>query len=285
MKNPSHQSPLVRALEKLTSLNYAQLFTIWTFLALLFALGYFLFASIGNVSHHGPEALVNIPDMWTRFWNSMYYSIITATSTGYGDITPRGLSKGLAAAQSMSALFIFAVFVTKLVSHHQEIALQQVHRLTFEDIFHNIREGLFVIRQDFDGLIERTEQHRELDEEDWDTLVIAYKQAQSLITEIPDFYNDDNDLYTLDVRREQLLHEAVHRTLHRINQMLDIFSAHDVAWQTHEDSLQELEELIRVVDKTMPQWQERSPYDRDEAFMDILELKEKALERMAKTLP
>jgi hypothetical protein len=250
----------------------------------LFAFGYFSFASIGDIAHHGPSEMVGINNPWVRFFNGLYYSIITATSTGYGDITPRGFSKALASIQSISALFVFAVFVTKLVAHRQEVALHQVHRLTFEDVFHNIREGLFIIRKDFDGLIERANNHNKLDEEDWDTLVIAYKQAQSLINEIPDFYNEDNNLYTLDARREQLLHEAVHRTLHRINILLDTLSRNNIQWQEHDISMEELATLIRVVEKTTPKWQESSPYHQKEAFIDILEAKEKVAMRIANTL-
>ena len=274
MKN-STNSLFGRCLEKLTSLSYHQLFLIWASLAVVFAGGYFLFASIGDVSHHGPETLVHISDPYIRFFNSLYYSVITATSTGYGDITPRGLSKALAAIQSISALFIFAVFVTKLVSHHQEIALREVHRMTFEDVFHNIREGLYVLRNDFDGLIDAVKQGKAISDEDWETLIIAFKQAQSLISEIPDFYNEDNTLYTIDNRREELLHEALHRTLHRLNQVIDTFSTHNVRWQNQERCLQELQELVLVVERTMPLWQEKSPYKRDEAFMDILQIKDK----------
>lgn len=269
-------------LEKLTALSYHQLFGIWASLAVLFAFGYFLFASIGDVSHHGPEVLVSIENPWIRFFDSLYYSVITATSTGYGDITPRGFSKALAAMQSISALFVFAVFVTKLVSHHQEIALREVHRMTFEDVFHNIREGLYVIRKDFDGLIEKAKRHKKIDEEDWETLVIAFKQAQSLINEIPDFYNDDNTLYTIDDRREELLHEAVHRTLHRANQMLDVMSTENISWANQEQCTQALHNLIHMVEDTMPLWQEKSPYNREEAFIDIARIKDRMSTKVQK---
>ncbi|MCK5017965.1 MAG: two pore domain potassium channel family protein [Candidatus Peribacteraceae bacterium] len=283
MKPKNHSSLFVRALEQLTKRSYSELFSIWISLALLFALGYFSFASIGDVSHHGPAQLVGIESHWIRFLDSLYYSIITATSTGYGDITPRGFSKALASMQSVSALFIFAIFVTKLVSHHQEIALKQVHRMTFEDVFHNIREGLFIIRQDFDGLIQKTSEHKKMDEEDWDTLIIAYKQAQNLLNEIPDFYNEDTTLYTLDARREQLLQEAVHRTMHRINHVLDTFSKNNINWQEHQPSMKEINELLRVTEKTIPLWQEKSPYQREEAFLSILKLKSDILGKIAST--
>ncbi|PIR52785.1 hypothetical protein COU76_04530 [Candidatus Peregrinibacteria bacterium CG10_big_fil_rev_8_21_14_0_10_49_10] len=281
----NHSSVFTRFFEKLNDLTYSQLFLLWAELALLFAFGYFLFSTIGDVQHHGPVALVETKGIWNRFFNSLYYSIITATSTGYGDIVPRGLSKLLASAQSMSALLIFAIFVTKLVAHRQEIALREVHRFTFEDVFHNIREGLFIIRKDFDGIIERVETNKQLEEEDWDTLIIAYKQAQSLFAEIPDFYDEDNHLFTLDMRREQLLHEAVHRTLHRINHTLDALSKHHVDWISNEKSVKELRELMLVVNRITPVWREKSPYDRKEAFEDIMHLKDSVTKRIEGALP
>ena len=285
-KKTNHRRPLhARFFETLNTLSYSQLFLIWGELALLFAFGYFLFSTLGDVQHHGPMELVNTKGIWTRFFNSLYYSITTATTIGYGDIVPRGFSKVLASVQGIAGVFISAVFVAKLVSHRQEIALQEVHRLTFEDVFHNIREGLFILRKDLDGIIEKAETHRRLDTEDWDTLEIAYKQGQSLLMEIPDFYDDDNHLYTIDRRREQLLHEAVHRTLHRVNHTLDVLSKHRIDWVSHNQTVKELRELMTVVAKITPIWREKSPYDRKEAFQDILHLKDSVTKRIEKELP
>ena len=157
-------------------------------------------------------------------------------------------------------------------------------RLTFEDVFHNIREGLFIIRKDFDGIIALSKEHKKLSDEDWDTLIIAYKQCQSLISEIPDFYDEENKLYMLDARREQLLHEAVHRTLQRLTTTLDTMSENGIEWIEHDGSLQELHELIRLVHSITPLWQERSPYDRTEAFEDILEINDVVLRKLEITV-
>ena len=43
----------------------------------------------------------------------MYFSVITATSVGYGDIVPVGIAKLLASIQSILTIFISAIFVTK----------------------------------------------------------------------------------------------------------------------------------------------------------------------------
>ncbi|MBU2213924.1 potassium channel family protein [Patescibacteria group bacterium] len=267
---------------EITKLSYKSLFLLWAGLAVFFACAYFLMETYFPA--HAPTQLSNLPAIY-RFLNALYYSIITATSTGYGDITPMGFSKALASTQSISALFVFAVFVTKLVSQRQDLALQEVHKLTYEDIFHNTRSDLFVVRKDLDAIMQEAKAHNKLSEESWENLMIAYQQTQSLVAEIPEFYDGGNAFYTIDSKREQLLLEAVHRTLHRINMTLDVLSASGVNWSKHAPSMKELVELMNVIDRTTPLWQERSPYQKHEAFEDIMRLKTKTHEWVEKALP
>lgn len=267
-----------RVMEHITNLPYSNLFLLYVILTVGFAALYALLATFAPM--HAPARLLNL-DVLSRFGNSLYFSIVTSTSTGYGDIVPHGFSKVLASVQSLSAIFIFAIFVTKLVSQQQEIALRQVHRLTYEDVFHNTREGLFIIRKDIDRIIGVLERKETLTREDWEDLATAYKLGQSLLLEIPDFYDmDNNHLYTIDERREQLLQEAVHRTLHRINQLIDDFAVAGIDWTAEKQCATELAELLHVVHTITPLWRDRSPYKRDESFETILRLKERAGNRL-----
>ncbi|MBT5236889.1 hypothetical protein HOL63_00785 [Candidatus Peregrinibacteria bacterium] len=271
----THSSNLAFAfIEWLTGLSYTTLFTVWLLMAVGFGAAYFGMSYVGE-STHSPTDLAEIADPFYRFANAMYYSIITATSTGYGDITPQGISKLFAAVQSITALLVFAIFVTKLVSHQQELTLTEVHRLTFEDVFHNTREGFYICRKDFDHAIAHAEKNGTIDFEHWENIVIAYRHLQTLFEEIPDFYANDMHNYTIDIKREQLLAESAHRTLHRINVMLDTFSSKDIEWATHERSMKELQELVNVISTITPLWEERSPYDLMESFADILQMKER----------
>ncbi|MAE68400.1 hypothetical protein CL635_01150 [bacterium] len=271
-------------IEMLTGLTYTTLFTIWSAMAVLFAAAYFGLSYVGGGIEHAPTSLANIADPLLRFANALYYSIITATSTGYGDITPVGFSKVLASMQSISALLVFAIFVTKLVSHQQEMTLTEVHRLTFEDVFHNTREGMYIARKDFDHIIREAEKHNALDAEHWENMIIAFQQLQTLFEEIPDFYENEIHHYTIDEKREQLLLEAVHRTLHRVNQMFDSLGAHDIDWFSHADVMKEVEELVHIVTNITPLWKERSPYEAHEAFEDILQMKERMHLKLLKSI-
>ncbi len=251
-------------------------------MAFLFALIYFGLSFVGQ-GQHGPTEFHNMP-AWLRFYNAIYYSVITATSTGYGDITPHGLSKIVASLQSITALFVFALFVTKLVSHQQELTLNEVHRMSFEDVFHNTREGMFIARKDFDHVMDTIKDKGTIDTEHWENITTAYRQLQTILEEIPDFYENEIHRYTIDENRENLLLEAVHRTLHRINQMLDLMSTYNIDWTSYEVSMHELGKLVSIVTKMTPVWKERSPYEALESFEDILEMKERMHLKILKSI-
>jgi hypothetical protein len=265
----------------ITRLPYSTLFTIWLTLAAGFAAAYALMATFSP--ENAPQQLLGLSPL-VRLGNSIYFSIITATSTGYGDIVPYGFSKTLASIQATVGLFIFAILVGKLVSGQQELAVRQMHKLTYEDVFHNTREGLYIIRKDFDRIIDKVECKVPITMMDWEDLATAYKQGQSLILEIPEFYSaEEAPLYVIDARREQLLMEAVHRTLHRINHLIDAFSIAGIDWSAQVESTKELTDLLKVVATITPLWKAHSPHQREESFETILRLRERAWNRVTGT--
>ncbi len=256
-------------IEGITDLPYAALFVVWIGMAIVLGVVYFLL-SLWTVQH-GLRGVEGMPE-WQMALNSLYFSIITATTTGYGDFLPLGISKIFACVQSIFAFFVFGVCISKLVSNRQETLLERMHRLSFEDIFHNVREGLFIARKDFDHVINKAQNGQPLTSEDWENLTIAYKQGQSLIAEIPNFYDETTGLYIIDVRREQLLQEAVHRTLTRIQSLLQILTEKNIPWKDHKPSMEELRSFLHLVTDTIPDWHGRSPHNRTDEFRNILTL-------------
>jgi hypothetical protein len=273
------QPVLLRYIEGLTEFSYGSLLLLWLVQALAFAAIYCALSVF--VPEHGPRGLTDT-SLSSMAGNSVYFSIMTATTVGYGDIAPEGISKFFAGAQAVLALFLWALFVTKLVTHKQDVALKEIHRLSYEEMFHHVREGLFIIRKDFDRMIHHSQKYKELSEYDWVDLTIAYQQGQSLLQEIPELYaNDERGSYTLDQRREKLLHEAVHRTLHRLNELLNSLSKANVPWSAQKESMQELEEFLRVVEAMTAQWEQGSPYT--EVFEDIRTAKKTIHDKLAQT--
>lgn len=267
---------LMRLFERITTLPYSVLFFTWIGLALVFG---FAYMALSYMPGHGPTDLDGM-GFWARFGNSLYYSIITATSTGYGDITPMGLSKLLAALQSIMALMIFALFVTKLVTIRQDIALRQVHKMTYEDVYYKIREGFYIIRKDFDQIIAVIAKHKKLTEENWADLRVAFQQGGSLLSDIPDFYDEQHQIYTIDVQREHLLQEGVHRTLERVEDLLNMMEKQHIRIEEHENCLKELSKLLETTRDVIFYWQEQSSYDDAKMFEAILSVNARIQEKL-----
>ena len=279
LKKTNHLHRHKGLIERVTDMSYGALFSAWLVCCIVAACIYF---ALSYVPGNGPEPLSHLPTV-ERFWDSLYFSFVTAASVGYGDITPFGFSKIIASIQSVVTLALFGIFISKLASFKGENAQREMHRLTFENIFHNTREGLFIIRKDFDRIIQDVEHNHPLPDHVWENLTVAYIQAQALLREIPDFYAAEIDLYTLDATREKLLTEGVHRTLQRINELLETLTNHGIDWSAHHRSFGELLELLHIADASMHLWQERSPHERTQAFTDIMELKERVHAQVSKT--
>lgn len=235
------------ALEKLANASYSQLFLLWMLLNLLCALWYFILGTQHSIN--APTHLADM-DTWERLYNSFYFSIITATSIGYGDIVPMGLSKAIAMMQAILALMIFAIFVAKLVTRRQDMIMDDMHRMTSESIFHSLRQGLFIVRKDFDTLIQRLETEKTLTPEEWDILTTAYVQTEKLMEDMPQLYSS-----RIDTKRDMLLLEAIQRTMRRMKELIDVMTKKKIAWKKQE-SATELRELMRIIETVMPHWQQ-----------------------------
>jgi len=252
-------------LEYLSLRSYGDLFMLWILLNAVFAIAYFLLAS--THPEHAPVGLQALPAP-ERLFNSVYFSIITGTSTGYGDIVPQGFSKLLSMIQTCLALLVFAIFVTKLVSARTEQTLQEVHRMSLEGIFYHIRQVLFIVRKDIDGVLHALETHRTLSARDWEILHTACLQAESLVEEIPELTSGAHVLTNVDLKRERLILEALQRTLKRIDHLLREIRAQNITWNDENDDVRQgLLGLLHAVGSVLGSWQQRtleSPLSFDE---------------------
>ncbi len=78
--------------------------------------------------------------------SALYFSAVTATSIGYGDIVPTGVARALAVCEGMAGLILFGCVVSKFVSRRQEELIGQIHRIAFEDRLGRVRTNLLLVR-------------------------------------------------------------------------------------------------------------------------------------------
>ncbi len=239
----------------LTDLSYVELGVIYGCFIIGFGVLYFglFMLSRANAPNLGGGTML------IHLLNGVYFSIITAASVGYGDISPHGLSKIVASFESLSSLFVFAILVSKPISERQEKALYQMHKLTLDEIFTSIREGFFIMRKDFDGLMEEVRTTGALSEHAKENFETALHHGEVLLQDIPAFYDNERQLYKIDIRREKLLAEAVERTVERLVRTLGLLEAGHITLTVRTHNI--LKELAQVGGTTMKQWKHHSSKD------------------------
>ena len=120
-----------------------QLFLIWIGTILLSGICFWIGALIGE--HGLVEGGRPVGADLGGFASALYFSFVTATSIGYGDIVPIGGARVIAVAEAISALLIFGAVVAKFVSHRQEELVSEIHRVTFEERLDRIETNLHMV--------------------------------------------------------------------------------------------------------------------------------------------
>jgi len=120
-----------------------QLLLIWVGAILLSGCAYWLGALMGE--HALVEGGRPIGADLNGFASALYFSFVTATSIGYGDIVPVGGARVIAVAEAIGALLVFGAVVAKFVSHRQEELVNEIHRLTFEERLDRVETNLHMV--------------------------------------------------------------------------------------------------------------------------------------------
>lgn len=126
------------------------LFLLW--LALIAACGV-VYWLLGFLPGHGLLAggspvKTDAPGLVT----AAYFSFVTATSVGFGDVVPLGLSRVLAVAEAAAELLVFGAVISKFVSRRQDALVAEIHRLTSEDRLSRVQANLVLSLSEFQAV-------------------------------------------------------------------------------------------------------------------------------------
>jgi hypothetical protein len=77
-----------------------------------------------------------------NYLDCLYFSIVTFTSLGYGDMTPLGLSRLVAGVEVFSGLFIVAILVGKVASERQNTWIQLIYTSLNQDRLNNFKKSI-----------------------------------------------------------------------------------------------------------------------------------------------
>ena len=133
-------------------LTFFKIFFIWTIVIFIFGFVYFIFSSIGSYLYFSRSGapIDSVLD-------HIYFSFITATSTGYGDIIPIGFFKILAIVEVVFGLLLLAFVTSKLISIKQDIILNELYEISFNEKLSRLRSSLLLFRQNINRTIDKVE--------------------------------------------------------------------------------------------------------------------------------
>ncbi len=134
----------IRFVDALADRSISQLFVLWVEIVLGGGVAYWL---LGWLTHTALVTNGAAVDQGPRgLMTAIYFSAVTATSVGYGDIVPTGLARILAICEAIGGLILFGCVVSKFVSRRQEQLIGEIHHIAFEDRLGRVRTNLLLVR-------------------------------------------------------------------------------------------------------------------------------------------
>src|SRR5207237_8604254 len=121
----------------------ADLVALWFGTIVICAVVYWIFSltAMGGLR----EGSRNVDQSAGGFLTALYFSFVTATSVGFGDVVPLGPLRGVAIGEAVIGLLIFGAVVSKLVSRRQEQVVSEIHRIAFEDRLERVQTELHLV--------------------------------------------------------------------------------------------------------------------------------------------
>ena len=112
----------------LDKLTFFKIFLIWTSVIVIFGLIYFFFTTTrAFLFYTTSNSTVD------QVLDAIYFSFITATSTGYGDIVPSGVFKIITIFEVVFGLLLLAFVTSRLISIKQDIILTEIYEISFNE--------------------------------------------------------------------------------------------------------------------------------------------------------
>jgi hypothetical protein len=84
--------------------------------------------------------------------SAIYFSFVTTTSVGYGDVLPIGPVRILSIFEAVTGLLIFGALVAKFVSRRQDELVRDIYNVTFEGRLDRVQTNLHLVLSELQSI-------------------------------------------------------------------------------------------------------------------------------------
>jgi hypothetical protein len=182
--------------------------------------------------------------------DSIYFSFVSATTTGFGDIIPFGWFKLISIFEVVCGLMLLAVVTSKLVSIKQDAILNELYELSFTDRVNKLRSSLLLFRQNIDRIISRIEEGAPR-KRDINTIYIHFSSFEDTLREtltIMEKPTDKNFIKGVDPVNMELIYNSIINSFEKINELIGVFNISRIEWRT-DLNIKLTEECISIDEK------------------------------------
>jgi len=219
----------------LDRLTFYFIFVIWISVIIIFGVAYYSMPGSTSFlySNVNREVVSSIQD-------AIYFSFITATSTGFGDIIPFGLFKIIAICEVVFGLLLLALVTSKIVSVKQDMIISEIYEISLNEKVNRLRSALFLFRQTLSRIINNIDEgvmrKRELGE-----VYVYFSSLEDTLNEIRLFITRKQrkrcaeGINSLSV---ELLLTSITSSLEKLNELIAAMNEAGLEWR--KDSTLEL---------------------------------------------
>ncbi len=279
MKKSVNGINLNRINSLLDRLNFLHIFIIWIGILLLFGLLYHL------LSGESAYLVYNLTKQKvTSLFDSIYFSFITATSTGFGDVIPMGYFKLFAIIEVVFGLVLLAIVTSKLISIKQDVIMNEIYEISFHEKINRIRSSLLLFRQNLGRVIANIESNsirrREISDlyNYFSSFEDSLKEISDLIGRVP----SNNFTKVLDQMSTELILNSMNQSFEKLAELIVLMISNKIEWK-REIAVKMIEECM-MINSSIFDGLQRAGIISEKEFIDIIIQNRKAIEPIKKCL-
>ncbi|MDO8740322.1 MAG: hypothetical protein Q7J54_01970 [Candidatus Woesearchaeota archaeon] len=143
--------------EFIDKLTFQKAFLYWFIYIFIFGLVFFLLSFVpGNGISYKQEALNPSVQSFATIQYFSFINAVSASHLSYNDLFAQGASRIVSIIEAFLALFvIFGLLISKLVSIKQDVILNELYDISFDEKINRLRSGLYLFRAEASKLVDK----------------------------------------------------------------------------------------------------------------------------------
>src|SRR3989338_2261712 len=214
----------------LDRVSFLHIMIIWITAIVMFGLIYHFFDSL-----EGHLLYVLRNNAVDDLTDAIYFSFVTATTIGFGDIIPFGYFKIVAVIEVIFGLLLLSVVTYNLVSLKQDIISSEIYEISLNERISRLRTSLSLFRQNLDALITKVDdgtiKKRSISE--LDNYIVSLQHALDETDRLIGKLINNQFIKNIDLFNLELLYDRIASSFEKMDELFLVIENTRFKWKTN----------------------------------------------------